>query len=320
MGIALILILPNFIWQYTHHFPVLHHMRELTETQLQYVSVSSFLTDQVMMFFPCFMVWMAGLVFLLISRQGREYIFLVWAYMGVIAILIYFHGKSYYALGLYPLLLGFGAYALEKWTSRRLYFLRYVICCWAFLFGIYTVFIALPVQKPARLAHTYIKMHAAKTGALRWEDLKNHPLPQDFADMLGWEEMAQKTGAAYHTLSEEEKKETIVFGDNYGMTGAINFYRKKYKLPEAYSDNASFLYWLPDHLPVKNVVLITDDQEEMQHDFIKDFTSAILYDSITSPYAREHGDLIIILKGANDEFRKFFREKIERDKQKLMEY
>jgi 4-amino-4-deoxy-L-arabinose transferase-like glycosyltransferase len=320
MGIALILILPNFIWQYTHHFPVLHHMRELTETQLQYVSTSSFLTDQVMMFFPCFMVWMAGLVFLLISRQGREYIFLVWAYMGVIAILIYFHGKSYYALGLYPLLLGFGAYALEKWTSRRLYFLRYVICCWAFLFGIYTVFIALPVQKPARLAHTYIKMHAAKTGALRWEDLKNHPLPQDFADMLGWEEMAQKTGAAYHTLSEEEKKETIVFGDNYGMTGAINFYRRKYKLPEAYSDNASFLYWLPDHLPVKNVVLITDDQEEMQHDFIKDFTSAILYDSITSPYAREHGDLIIILKGANDEFRKFFREKIERDKQKLMEY
>ena len=156
--------------------------------------------------------------------------------------------------------------------------------------------------------------------AIKIEDLKNHPLPQDFADMLGWEEMAQKTGAAYHTLSEEEKKETIVFGDNYGMTGAINFYRKKYKLPEAYSDNASFLYWLPGHLPVKNVVLITDDQEEMQHDFIKDFTSAILYDSITSPYAREHGDLIIILKGANDEFRKFFREKIERDKQKLMEY
>ncbi len=164
----------------------------------------------------------------------------------MIAILLYFHGKSYYALGLYPILLAFGSYALEKWTANRLYFLRFVICTWAVLFGIYTALIALPMQKPAALANTYVKMHAFKTGALKWEDLRNHPLPQDFADMLGWKEMAQKTGAAYNSLSEAEKKQTIVFADNYGMAGAINFYRKEYNLPEAYSDNASFLYWLPD--------------------------------------------------------------------------
>jgi lysophospholipase L1-like esterase len=58
----------------------------------------------------------------------------------------------------------------------------------------------------------------------------------------------------------------------------------------------------------------------MQHAFIQDFSEAILYDSITSPYARERGDLIIILKGANDAFRKFFREKIEEDKRKLVEH
>ncbi len=73
-------------------------------------------------------------------------------------------------------------------------------------------------------------------------------------------------------------------------------------------------------MPINNLVLITDDQEEMQHAFIKDFSGAILYDSITSPYARERGDLIIILKGANDVFRKFFKEKIERDKRRLVEH
>jgi len=320
LGVAVILFLPNFIWQYTHHFPVLHHMGELTRTQLQYVSSSSFLKDQILMFFPCFMVWIAGLIFMLTTRSGRRYVFLAWAYFGVIAILLYFHGKSYYALGLYPLLLGFGSFAIERWTAERFYFLRYFITAWAVLFGLYSSVILLPMQQPAQLAKTYVKMHAVKTGALHWEDLRDHPLPQDFADMLGWEEMAQKTGAAYNSLKEDEKRQTIVFADNYGMAGAINFYRKKYHLPEAYSDNASFLYWLPDQMPIKNLVLITDDQEELQHAFIQDFSEAILYDSITSPYARERGDLIIILKGANDAFRKFFKEKIEEDKRRLVEH
>ena len=153
-----------------------------------------------------------------------------------------------------------------------------------------------------------------KSGALKWEDLKDHPLPQDFSDMLGWEEMAQKVSAAYEKLDSAEKKQTILFCDNYGQAGAVNFYAAKYHLPQAYSDNASFLYWLPDSVYIHNIVLLTDDTEEMQHPFIKNFSSAILNDSVTNFYAREKGDLIITLKNANDDFNKFFKEKIEKDK------
>lgn len=318
LGISVILILPNFIWQYTHHFPVIYHMNELTQKQLQYLSPASFLKDQLLMFFPCCMVWISGLIFLLTDRQSRPFLFLAWAYIGVIAILLWFHGKNYYALGLYPVLLALGSYTIEKWTEKRLYFLRYVVCIWAILFGSYFTIIMLPPLKPAAMAVLYKKMHTANTGALRWEDQKNHPLPQDFSDMLGWEEIAQKIGSAYHTLNSDEKNQTVIFCDNYGMAGAVSYYREKYALPEPYSDNASFLYWLPDHMPMHNLVLITGDTAEMQHDFIKEFSGAVLYDSVTSPYARERGDLIIILKGANDRFRKFFEEKIEEDKRKLV--
>src|SRR5438045_841639 len=38
MLVAFIIFLPNFIWQYNHHFPVVHHMQELQRTQLQYIS------------------------------------------------------------------------------------------------------------------------------------------------------------------------------------------------------------------------------------------------------------------------------------------
>ena len=156
-----------------------------------------------------------------------------------------------------------------------------------------------------------------KTGALKWEDLKNHPLPQDFADMLSWEEMTKKMAAAYNTLDSNEKKNTILFCDNYGQAGAVNYYGPKYNLPQVFSDNASFLYWMPDSLKFENLVLLTDDENEMQHPFIKNFASAILKDSITNFYARENGSLILILKGGDSSFKKMFVEKIRKDKAKV---
>ena len=174
--------------------------------------------------------------------------------------------------------------------------------------------VALPVFPPEQLVSFYEKMNTKKTGALKWEDLKDHPLPQDFADMLGWQEMAHKMSRAYETLDSNEKRHTILFCDNYGMAGAVTFYSKKYHLPEAYSDNASFLDWLPEEMHIDNVLLLTDDKNEMQHDFIKDFSSTVVTDSVTTPMAREHGDLIILLKGANDAFNQMFKEKIEKDK------
>ena len=135
--------------------------------------------------------------------------------------------------------------------------------------------------------------------------------------MLGWEEMAQKMAKAYALLDSNEKKHTILFCDNYGQAGALNYYRRKYNLPETYSDNASFLYWIPNNMPFDNILLLTDDEKEMEHPFLKNFKSVILTDSITHPFARERGDLVILLKGTNDLFRQEMKEKIKKDKAAL---
>ena len=125
-----LIFLPNIIWQYNNHFPVVYHMQELSSTQLQYVPPSDFLKDQLLMFAPCFFVWMAGFFYLIINPKGRPYMFLCWAYLGVIGILLWFHGKNYYSLGLYPVLFGFGSLAIENWTVRfqvfsPVYIIRY---------------------------------------------------------------------------------------------------------------------------------------------------------------------------------------------------
>ncbi len=39
---------------------------------------------------------------------------------------------------------------------------------------------------------------------LTWEDGKEHPLPQDFADMLGWQELARKVDSLYDQIPRSE--------------------------------------------------------------------------------------------------------------------
>jgi hypothetical protein len=310
-AIGFIIFLPNVIWQYNRNFAVMHHMQELQQTQLQYVNPVNFIIDQFLMFLPVVFIWPVGLWFAAFTKQGKPYRFIAWAWLFVMGILLILKGKSYYSLGVYPVLTAFGAYWLEQVTPKRLRILRYVRAVIPFLFIPIFIPVALPVFAPPQLADFYKKTHAEKTGALRWEDQENHPLPQDFSDMLGWEEMAQKTAAAWHALTPAEQQQTIIFCDNYGQAGAVAFYGKKYGIPQPYSGNASFLYWMPAHIKVVNLLLVTDDSTDMQKPFVKEFASATLCGSITTPYAREHGSQVIMLKGANEKFNQFFKDKID---------
>jgi hypothetical protein len=319
--LALLIFLPNLIWQAAHHFPVVYHMKELQKTQLQYISPASFLIDQIIFNSPCLFIWVAGLWRVSFGRAAKEYRFLGWAWLILIVMMLIEHGKSYYTLGAYPVLFAFGAFGLERLVTRRPKAAVSVVRKFIYVliplgFAYWLIPIAMPIFAPAELAAFYEKRHIAKLGVLRWEDLKDHPLPMDFADMLGWKEMTQKAAAAYSTLDSAEKKHLLVFCDNYGEAGALNYYGKQYGLPEAYSDNASFLYWLPDSASLENILLVTDDHEEMSHPFIKDFVSVTLVDSVTNPFARERGSLILLLKRPNDSFIRMFSEKIAKDKAK----
>ncbi len=97
--------------------------------------------------------------------------------------------------------------------------------------------VAFPNKSPE-----YITKHEEtyrKLGMLRWEDGKDHALPQDFADMLGWKELAAKTDRVFTRIGDPER--TLVLCDNYGQAGAINFYSKKGI--QAVSFNADYINW-----------------------------------------------------------------------------
>ena len=318
MLIAFAIALPNFVWQVQKHFPVAHHMKLLQQTQLQYLSRVNFIINQFLITLPCFFVWLFGLWYVFFAKKGKQYMAIGIIYLVIIGLLLLAKGKDYYAMSIYPSLLGIGSVYLESLTTRKIR-LRWVMPLVILIQATLFFPIALPFSSPEGLEKIYQKIKAEKTGVLKWEDGRNHPLPQDFADMLGWREMTEKVNRAWQMLDSNEQKHTLLFCDNYGEAGAVSYFGRSYHLPTVYSDNASFLYWLPENPHVDNLLLVTDDKQEMQHDFIKDFKSALLVDSVTNPYAREKGSLIILLKGADDRFNDMFRRKIEDDKKRVEE-
>jgi len=285
--IGLVLILPNVWWQYNHKWPLIHHMQELQQTQLQFLNPFDFIKDQLLYLLPVVFVWIAGLIWLFKKRQWG---FLGWTYFFVIALLIIGRGKSYYSMGIYPVLLAAGGVTLEQWTESKRW-LRPTFAIVILALTIPFIPLLLPIWKPEKLAKFYRENKIDKTGLLKWEDQQNHPLPQDFADMLGWKELTEKTEAFFMSLPDSTKANTFVNPDNYGEAGAFKFYGKDDSFKSrTVTGNGSFILWLPDSLSFRNVIFTGSEMPDWG--FFKHFEKSITIDSVTNRLSRQFGEKI----------------------------
>ena len=78
--LAFILVLPNIIWQYRNDFPVLRHMKELSETQLVHVDRWGFLRSQLMFFPGTYLLFIIGLYGLVKCSAFKKYRVFFWTF------------------------------------------------------------------------------------------------------------------------------------------------------------------------------------------------------------------------------------------------
>lgn len=295
---------PNLVWQYQHHFPVLHHMDLLTNQQLKHNSRVLFLADQLLITFPSFFLWLGGIWYLFLNKSVRHYLFLILIYFGILSILLFFNGKAYYAAAMYPTLMVFGGIWFSKINfGKRFGWLRVAVPVCMMLITAFVLPMILPCMSADKLAAYYKAIRIDKGSVLQWEDHQEHSLPQDFSDMLGWDEMAKKTARVYSSLPDSVKNQTMVYGDNYGEAGALSFYRKKYGLPEIYSDDASYLFWLPDHFTQKYFLFVCKHLPDADDAFFNHWNKREIKDSVTEKLAREFGTKIILYSQPDDSVR-----------------
>lgn len=310
--LALLLISPNIIWQIRNHFPVVHHMKELADTQLVNVHRSEFLVHQLLFFTGALFVIIAGIIALIRYATFRIYRSFVLVFIFVLAAFTYLRAKDYYAVGLYPVYIAFGAVYLAnilQYGWKR--YLKPVALGIPLLLFIPAYRIGFPDKKPSYfIAHPEAYR---KFGLLKWEDGREHQLPQDFADMLGWKELGLMTDSVFTALGDPEH--TLVLCDNYGQAGAINYYRKN-KKPEAFSFNADYINWFRLDQPYRNVILVKEkeDRDPARERERPYFDTVYLAARRINAYAREDSIAIYVLKGAKTDINARIRSEADRKK------
>jgi hypothetical protein len=293
-AIAFIIFLPNLIWQLNNGIPVVKHMKELKETQLDNLSPIDFILQQLLIHAGGIFIWIGGLIYLFVSRSNKQYRFLGIAFFITMILLIVLNGKVYYGFGAYPMLFAAGGIAFYKLLKRFKPALKYAVLAFIFIPNLLFFPVAVPILPLSSTLKffTFIANNLNIRFPLKWEDQKEHATTQDYADMLGWDELAEKVSKAYHQIPANERAKATIFASNYGQAGAIDHYRKKYNLPPVVCLNSSYALWAPPSIPSTHFVYVDD---EYPNDLLPYFNTVRKIGEVENPYAREKGTAIFLL-------------------------
>ncbi|HLP60056.1 MAG TPA: glycosyltransferase family 39 protein [Candidatus Deferrimicrobium sp.] len=278
-GMALLLFLPYILWNMVHGWPTLEFIENASQYKNTHTTPLQFLLGQIFYNNPfTFLIWLPGLWYFFFNKEGKTYRLFGWMYLAIYILFTLQHAKDYYLSGIYPILFAGGAVFLEKQFRERQWHWPTPILI-VLIVGVSLVLcpITLPIL-PAETTAAFIK--TLGLGGYAQERQKIGPLPQHLADMHGWEEMTEKVAKAYDSLSPGEKKVCIIYGNNYGEAGAVNFFGKKYGLPPAYSGHNSFFFWPPKDPKVDVIIIIGGDKEDHE----KSIESVTEVDRTSCPY------------------------------------
>jgi hypothetical protein len=188
-------------------------------------------------------------------------------------------------------LLGFGAVAIEHWLAARR--MRGTALAAIAISSALVAPMAVPVLPvPSYIA--YADAMGMSPSALAGEHQKLSALPQHFADMFGWRDMAAAVEAVWRTLSPEDQARAVVFGQNYGEAAAIDVFG--HGLPPAISAHNNYYVWGPRGHDGSVMVVIGGNRAKME----KQFRSVTLAGRVEAPLAMpyEAHQPIYILRGA----------------------
>ncbi len=262
-GIALLVFLPNLIWQITHHFPTIEDLQNVRRSQKNVVlPPARFILQQVLAMHPLlFPVWLAGLVAFIRHRHTRV---LGYTFIIFFLVMMGMHAKDYYLFPIYPMVYAGGALALEHWLNAHPNCgkqIRYALPAVLVLLSLPIDVLMVPLLSPPRYVSYLDRL------GLKLEKAEKHQeslWPQPFADQIGWEDLVREVAEIYHSLPEEEQARTGIRASNYGEAGAIDLFGPRYGLPKAICAHQNYYYWGPPQVMPQTVIYLQVDPEALR--------------------------------------------------------
>jgi hypothetical protein len=279
--LALLLFLPNLLWNIQHHFPFLELQQNIKRNGRNVaLPPLRFLGQEIeAMMHLSLPIWLGGLWFFFFRREGRQFCFLGWAWILTALVIVVENPRVYYLFPAFPVLFAGGAVLWERWTDKPgLAWLRWGWCTAMILFGALLAPLAIPLPPP----QTYIRYTIATH--LQQPTIENHrmgPLPQLFADQFGWPEMAAEVARVYNSLPADVRPRMAIFAQTYGQAGAIDLFGPRLGLPPALSGHQSHFLWGPGGYTGESMIVMDDDRAALE----QIFTSVEVKGQVTHPYS-----------------------------------
>ena len=259
--VGAVIAVPHLLWQLAHGWPTLEFMRNAANVKMNDVSLVQFLLDQLLSMNPAAApVWLAGLFFGLAGGARSRGQVLAWMYVAVFVLLaLAGRSRASYLAPAYPALFALGAVAWERFTEPGRAWLRPALAGVVVAVGLLIMPFALPVLP----VDVFVRYQTALGMAPRTEERQQMGLlPQQYADMFGWEEMAALVGEAFDRLTPEERAHCGIFGQNYGEAGAADLFGRRRGWPPAISGHNSYWLWGPPGDRIDVLIIIGGRREE----------------------------------------------------------
>jgi hypothetical protein len=298
-AIALLIFLPNLLWNIQHHWPFLELMRNIRVSGKDIVlPPAQYLAQQILMMNPLSLpFWFGGLLFYLFSSAATHDRAFGWAFIVTIAFFLASHGKDYYSAPAYSIVLAAGAVAAENLLRSRPLErrprLRTSLAAICFLWLATGIALLLPLVLPVLSLDAFVRYqsHLPLQPARTERSFVGAVLPQYYADELPWQDMVAAVARVYHSLSPQQRTKVAIFCDNYGQAAAIDFFGANYGLPKAISGHQNYFLWGPGNYTGEIAILVGVKEHEAR----KIFASVEIAAELHNRYAYDYETRPILL-------------------------
>src|SRR5215468_145331 len=277
-GLAALFFAPNLWWEARTGWPTLEFMHNARTEKMVALRPLSFLWSQVLDLGPgAAPMWVAGLVASL-ARPAWRVIGVL--YLATLAILLASGSArtEYIAL---PSLALFGAGA--AWWGMRGRVATLVVGALALVLAVPLVPFAIPILP----VQEFIAYQAALGQSPATEERhRMGPLPQQYADMFGWPEMADSVARVAERLAPGEMQRAIVVVDNYGEAGALDRFGAG-RVPRVACQHNNWYLWGPPAWDGQVALLVRADSADAAREFDHVEVAGKIDHPLAMPYERD---------------------------------
>ncbi len=231
VALALLLYLPNLIWQIRHDFISLDFLKAIHARDLQWGRGKDFLPEQLYSSTNPFTLplWIAGLAACLFSNSMNRFRPLAWMFLTTFGIFLVAKGRSYYVAPAYVMLLAAGCAWWMSWLGGRSVAIRRSGA------GVLGALVAV-----GAVAGIVLIKPVASINSPLWKISSR--LNPEVVEMVGWQDLVAQVADIYSSIPADEKSRTAILAGNYGEAGALDLYGRDLGLPSPISGADSFWY------------------------------------------------------------------------------